>query len=652
MPFARFAATLLLVWAVPALGFPVVPLQLTIQPRPSAPSNPHSSVPAIDANQARRIEAAAAVARMVDQAAEFIDGGKLRDASALLVNLRNQLGEPRDVRVETLLARIALAENRPDEALKLVAPWVNQRDNYDPALSDCYLAGAGAQLALGQNFQALTIFDWVASKAQGEPLILAAEGCGKALLRMKDFKRAAECFEFAIKVAKTPGYKEYGKYLARLKEQLEWARRLADIGLYGEDFVLYRDAEKARRNDKKYKEARSVYVEIVKRFPDGPYAEASQLYGAKCLIEMGKPAEAERELMTLRKANPYGLYGGEVMLELGRIALECHLQPQAARGCFLLLDTWTREFKNKLPLEIEKLAAVPEAAVKVTTPPKEEKYVDFWGNVKKSEIKPGMLVNPKTCPWYLDDLREQCAMYMGFLCFVEGDKENALAWYKKILDCDPATRRLDTSGEWNDYSRLKWGAEHGYLYAFPEELAVFKDQRQKLAVFVADFYYVTQRWEMAGAMAQRMLKGEFGALTPAAREYAQFAYAAATYWAKGREAAVPEYVKVIQGRMEGGWKTITEFRAAYCAANLALEVNNAKTQTQARSLLAALVRSPQQNEFTYKAGIVLAQDLVKQGRIPEGMQLLKDFPEKSGPYKDLANYNLEQYAKHYSGKRN
>jgi len=241
-------------------------------------------------------------------------------------------------------------------------------------------------------------------------------------------------------------------------------------------------------------------------------------------------------------------------------------------------------------------------------------------------------------------------MYLGFLAFVEGKKDEALAWYKKILECDPTTRRMDTAGEWNDYSRLKWGAEHGYLYAYPQELVLFKDPRQKLAVLLTDFYYVTQRWDKARNLAQRMLKGEVGLLPPAMRQYPQFAYAAAVYWAEGRDKAVAEYMKVFAGVPAGRPMTYTQCRAAYCAGNLALEMADPKAQARARSLLAALVRSPEQNEHTYKARIVLAQDLVKQGRLAEGVELLRTFPGKSGPYKDLANYYLEEYAKDYANK--
>ncbi|HUT09139.1 MAG TPA: hypothetical protein VMY42_01460, partial [Thermoguttaceae bacterium] len=322
------------------------------------------------------------------------------------------------------------------------------------------------------------------------------------------------------------------------------------------------------------------------------------------------------------------------------------LAPQAAKGCFLLLQTWLWEVQDKTPLNIERLA-VREAAEQVTAPPAQEKYTDFWGNVKKSAVQPGQLVNRKTCPWYLDDLKEQMAMYLGFLAFVEGKKDEALAWYKKILECDPATRRLDTAGEWNDYSRLKWGAEHGYLYAFPQELALFKDPRHRLGVLLCDFYYVTERWDKARNLARNLLDGKYGPVSPAPREYVQYIYAAGVFRTQGREKAVPEYLKVVGPASRGNFRSFTQQRAAYAAANLARGSADEKTRQLASELLVRLIRSPQQTSETYKARIVLAQDLIREKHVAEGLQLLRTFPKDAGDYKALADYYLAEYAKEY-----
>jgi tetratricopeptide (TPR) repeat protein len=629
-----FAVVSLLAFAgVTAVAGPAIPAG-------AAPST--KTAPALTpAAEARRKELEAAVPRVVEAAAKLIDAGKRRDAWTLLLNLRNQLGEPRDVRVETLLAKIALAENRPDEAFKLVAPWANNRDTYDPHLADCYLVAADAQLALGKNNVALVIFDWTASKAQGEPLVLAAEGCGKALMALKDFRRAVECFDFAVKAVKSiaDDYGTYDKLTARLRQELARARRLADTDLYGEDFVLYRDAETLRRIQKKYPEARQTYQAILKRFPDGPYADASTLYAAMCLIEMEKPQEAGRELVALWHANRYGPYAGEAMLELGRIALEYDLQPKAAKGCFLFLDAWFQEFRNQPPLEIEKRSAVPEAARKVTTPPAKEKYVDFWGNVKKSEIKPGMLINPDTCPWYLDDLKEQMAMYLGFLCFVEGDKEGALAWYKKILECDPATRRLDTAGEWNDYSRLKWGAEHGYLYAHPEELALFKDPRQRLGVLLVDLHYCTERNDEGIALCRRLLKGGAGPMRAPQRDYVWFAMGSSLQRSGRYAEALDAFEQVLQVR-DG---THSERRAALGAGQLAVRNRDPKVRQRGLAHLEALAGSPGAGPYRYMAMIAIGRHLVETGLREDGLARLRQVPEEAGGHRQVAEFLIRMY---------
>ena len=595
--------------------------------------------------QAKQQQRRAALGRAIAHSGDLIASGKHREAYPLLVKLRKTIGEPRDVRVEALLARVALAEKRPDKALEFVGAYAEKRDAYDANLADGYLAAADAHLAAGNSYKALEIFDWVAGSAQGVPLILAAEGCGKALVARKEYQTAVEAIEFALGYARSRYY-DRADLIRRLEALLGEARRLADINLYGEDFVLYRDAERLRREQGRFAEAREVYLGIIEKFPEGHYAEAARLYAAKCLIGLGKIEEAEKELAAFRKSDPYGLYRGEAALELGRIALEHRLNLNVAQGCFFLLDAWIREARSKKPLNIEKLA-LREAARQVTAPPQEEKYVDWWGNVKKNEIRPGQLVNRKTCPWYLDDLKEQMAMYMGFLCFVGGKNEEALEWYKKILECDPQTRRLDTAGEWNDYSRLKWGAEHGYLYAYPQELATFKNPRHRLAVLLTDFYYVTERWDKARNLARNLLDGKYGPVSPAAREYVQYAYAAGVFRTQGRDRAVPEYLKVVKAG-GGRLKTYTQQRAAYAAANLARGSADEKTRQLSRELFIRLVRSPHQTNQTYKARFVLAKDLILlEGRREEGLALLRSMPAAAGDWKALADYYVTKYVEQW-----
>ena len=100
---------------------------------------------------------------------------------------------------------------------------------------------------------------------------------------------------------------------------------------------------------------------------------------------------------------------------------------------------------------------------------------------------------------------------LGFLYFAAGEKEKALAQVEKIAKLDTAGQKLESDGDWSDSSRLKWGIDHGFLYAFPNELKAY-DPRQRLAVLLADFYYVNQKFDEAAEMSQRLSQNEFGHL--------------------------------------------------------------------------------------------------------------------------------------------
>jgi tetratricopeptide (TPR) repeat protein len=333
-----------------------------------------------------------AIREAVEQCAALVEAGDHRKAVPMLADLRRALekqakGEDDSARmaarelprVDALVARVALDSKAPDKALDFVRPYVEPRDAYNLDHADCYLVAGDALLALGKPYDALVIFDWMAGKADGVPLVRAAEGCGRAFLARKEFQKAIECFRFAIGYAQQCAYDQEA-LIRRLEGLLRDAQRLADMDLYGEDFVRYRDAERLRRqspqmspgltgtNLRDHAAAREIYLEIIQKWPESVYAEAARLYAAQCLVAMGKTEEAKRELAAFRASDPYGLYRGEAVLEMGRIALEYDLAPQAAKGCFLLLETWLREVQDKTPLNIEKLA-VRDAAEKVTAPP-------------------------------------------------------------------------------------------------------------------------------------------------------------------------------------------------------------------------------------------------------------------------------------------
>jgi len=147
-----------------------------------------------------------------------------------------------------------------------------------------------------------------------------------------------------------------------------------------------------------------------------------------------------------------------------------------------------------------------------------------------------MIQNRRTCPWYLNDLREKCALALGFLAFCRGASAEAVSWYDQAAQFDQKTIAHGQKGGWSNVKRLKWGVAHGYLYAYPAELALFqKDKRLAFAVLAGDFFYCTERFPQARAMAERLLAGEFGELNARQKDYAYFLQASAVYWEDGHK---------------------------------------------------------------------------------------------------------------------
>ena len=98
----------------------------------------------------------------------------------------------------------------------------------------------------------------------------------------------------------------------------------------------------------------------------------------------------------------------------------------------------------------------------------------------------------------------------------------------------------------------------------------------------------------------------------------------------------------------GNFRSYTQQRAAYAAANLARGSSDEKTRQLSRELFIQLVRCPQQTNQTYKARFVLAKDLILlAGRREEGLALLKSMPAAAGDWKSLADYYVKKYVEQW-----
>jgi len=276
--------------------------------------------------QAKQQQYRVVLDRAIAHCGNLIASGKHREAYPLLVELRKMIGEPRDVRVEALLARVALAEKRPDKALEFVGAYAEKRNAYDANLADGYLAAADAHLAAENSYKALEIFDWVAGSAQGVPLVLAAEGCGKALLARKEYQTAVEAIEFALGYARSRYY-DRPDLVRRLEALLGEARRLADSK--GEPQDTFDRAERFRTQGK-FREALDLYETIVKGYPGHALRHPAGHFAGICLAGMKKYDEALKRAVTFIDEAPEGPWRGQAHLLVGDLLLEHFFDARAA----------------------------------------------------------------------------------------------------------------------------------------------------------------------------------------------------------------------------------------------------------------------------------------------------------------------------------
>jgi len=410
---------------------------------------------------------------------------------------------------------------------------------------------------------------------------------------------------------------------------------------------------------------------------ESPYTAASRLYEALCMIELGKAREAVKQLETFAdedpatklpstpalstakggitpEAAPEGnpeaapeinpdtaaptpplLFRGQALLELGRIALEHELDLDRAETYFARLDHWiTLARADNADWAFSELLPGIKKAAKARTdgPDREYRKPDFWGNVKKAPIDPGMLVNRKTTPWYLDDLEEDTAKFRGFLHFARGDGDKALEQWKRIIALDDEASDGSLASNPNDFTRLKFGAERGYLIAYPQDLKLYTPQ-QRTKLLLADFHYVSQDYEKAEAIYRSMLSsGARGAKAglpgadTAADDYLLFALAECAYRARRDKMEALQLYRRILATRHGTW---TEARAAFRFMNRSREVADPQMRKDGEQVLAELAESNHPSPFAWQAKVVLAFTLMREDRFAEADELLAAMPPEA-----------------------
>ncbi len=498
----------------------------------------------------------------------------------------------------------------------------------------------------------------------------------------------------------TEGHDEWQKrVIARIQRKLAEAKRLQEIEKYGKGYVLYRDAETKRLKHKAHGEAILVYQLILAEFPKTIYGEAARAYTIKCRLalaehksrpkglakaishwqkkiadeeafiklakkhkvpkasladlEAGKAKMvarmnqikaiaigeksyelAKKEAQAFVDDGLYGLYRGEALVAIAEFAFARELNPERADKYFRQAWAWLSKVEGID--ETVKTYQIPTKARKIAAPSQTAVKKDQWGNIDRQSQRVGVIVNRRTCNWYLDDLRARTVMAIGFLCFYEKKNKEAIEWYRKVLKYDEKNWLLAEGNHWNDFTRLKWGCDHGYLFAYPDELKAFA-RKHRFGVMLADFYYCSERNRKALAVIDRL---DSMKVNKALKIYLCVLKGCVLNRTDGmgRKPAFAQFEKGIALAKTGSF---TKDRLLLYASNTGLWLGG-QAAVRSHKYLKELASSPRDNEFSNQGKIYYGIRLINTGREEEGKRIALSVSQK---WQGTAKYFLEENTK-------
>jgi hypothetical protein len=363
-------------------------------------------------------------------------------------------------------------------------------------------------------------------------------------------------------------------------------RKLAEQGRFTPDWLDYREAQRKHLEEESLLEAYWMYLDVTKNYPDTLCAEASECCLIKILTMLSNPAfikeaakrydivfdqledakvqlrQAKRTAMAQpfmigletyverlkyvvkmwestpfgRKAlqqaeeraekfiekNKYGLYRGEVLLDIGAAHLVSFFDLANGEKWLNRATDWFDEVQ-KFDKDLKDFE-LPESVRKASTPPKNERFTDRWNNVKMSQPKPGDFFNRRTCAWYWNSKRKDVILLQGLVAFAKEDYETAEKHWNLLAELDKEFYAQQKAAGWEDattLARLIWNLRNqkGSLYATPEEMASFKDTKRRLAILIADLFYESEKHKEALSIYQRLENRELGTLSKNEKAY-------------------------------------------------------------------------------------------------------------------------------------
>ncbi|MDF3131241.1 hypothetical protein P0Y35_18700 [Kiritimatiellaeota bacterium B1221] len=329
-------------------------------------------------------------------------------------------------------SRIRLSEiYREKQQYKQAAKWVEDYalpipENFIWPFAKGYIEAARVCAQSGQAFDAVRRLNILTQKSSGLAKVSSLRALSLIVAEQPDIPKAITFEENALNTGKVfftrkkisytagleepkLGFEQWKLIKPKIEERILLLRRLRDVEQFGLDYVLYSEAQTLRRSSHKqalnftdigtafglkssqtpladadFTAARQKYHEIMDLFPEGIYSDASRLYAAVCLVHMGRPQDAIKELEKFYKFNPEGLYRGEALKLLGDIYLMNQWDTRNAQEAYKRTIQWAQSIQEKN--RILDTYVVPEKSKTISKPPENLRAMENGTKIRGSSM--------------------------------------------------------------------------------------------------------------------------------------------------------------------------------------------------------------------------------------------------------------------------
>jgi hypothetical protein len=258
-------------------------------------------------------------------------------------------------------------------------------------------------------------------------------------------------------------------------------------------------------------------------------------------------ADAEKFI----RDNEWGLYRGEVLLDVANYFLMTELAPEKALPYYNRAAHWFLQVQ-RIDRALNDFV-VPGNWLAKLFRPQEKRYKTGWMDIRESGVKAGEWFNRRAVEWYLPYLYEDTGLYRGLIAFAATDYDAANVYWNMIYTLD---KEYQAQVYQHGYAALvsyqlmqAVRSTPGSLFLKPKQMQHIKGKKKRLAFYLADLHHENERPLVAQGYYQKLLAGKYGELSREEKAAAIFGVFSSFPWnSKGKEI---EFAKLYLADLRG-----------------------------------------------------------------------------------------------------